>query len=546
VTRYRPRLESAFIRIEKWVANHSGDTFWKTVSIDNVHSYYGLTAESRISDPADSSRIFSWRLCFTHDDKGNTAAYYYKPEDFEGVGKTLPEKNRINRCTQSYIKKIVYGNKTPYAVGDPLPAEEDYLFRLIFDYGEHSTAWSQEIHLASQPWMVRKDPFSSFRAGFDIRTYRRCQRLLLFHCFDVPSLPHTPYLVRSLELIYDDVQHFVGNDRDLEGFSYLVATRQNGHQWDEDAGLYRTKSLPEMEFSFQPHQWNTQIRRVDAVHMPSGLHDKRYLWTDLYNEGIAGILTEQAGALYYLANRGEGAFSRAQQLAQKPNFDGLATGQLVLQELEADGAKYLVRYHGEPQGFFKLGAAGEWQPWQPFDAAPNIDYLDDNMRPIDLDGDGRAELLFTYDNALEWYEGLGETGFRLSTKLFKEIDEEKGPAIVFQNHQQSIFLADMTGDGLTDIVRIRNGDICYWANLGYGRFSAKMAMENAPRFAAPEHFAPENLRLADIDGSGPTDLIYLNKGEFVAWINLSGNGWSAEPQRIAPFPDIHADRKSNV
>ncbi len=32
------------------------------------------------------------------------------------------------------------------------------------------------------------------------------------------------------------------------------------------------------------------------------------------------------------------------------------------------------------------------------------------------------------------------------------------------------------GDGLTDWVRIRNGEVCYWANLGYGRFGAKVTM----------------------------------------------------------------------
>ena len=35
------------------------------------------------------------------------------------------------------------------------------------------------------------------------------------------------------------------------------------------------------------------------------------------------------------------------------------------------------------------------------------------------------------------------------------------------------FLADISGDGLTDILRVRNGDIYYWPNLGYGRFGAK-------------------------------------------------------------------------
>ena len=34
----------------------------------------------------------------------------------------------------------------------------------------------------------------------------------------------------------------------------------------------------------------------------------------------------------------------------------------------------------------------------------------------------------------------------------------------------AVFLADMSGDGLTDLVRIRNAEVCYWPNLGHGRF----------------------------------------------------------------------------
>jgi hypothetical protein len=39
---------------------------------------------------------------------------------------------------------------------------------------------------------------------------------------------------------------------------------------------------------------------------------------------------------------------------------------------------------------------------------------------------------------------------------------------------ETMFLADMTGDGLSDIVRVRNGESSYWPNLGYGRFGTKV------------------------------------------------------------------------
>ena len=67
---------------------------------------------------------------------------------------------------------------------------------------------------------------------------------------------------------------------------------------------------------------------------------------------------------------------------------------------------------------------------------------------------------------------------------------------------QTIFTADMSGDGLTDIVRVRNGEACYWPNTGYGRFGAKVTMDRAPRFDSEERFDPRRIRLADIDGTG--------------------------------------------
>ena len=58
-------------------------------------------------------------------------------------------------------------------------------------------------------------------------------------------------------------------------------------------------------------------------------------------------------------------------------------------------------------------------------------------------------------------------------------------------------------------MRIRNGEVCYWPNLGYGRFGAKVTMDDAPWFDAPDQFDQRRIRLADIDGSGTTDIIYL-------------------------------------
>jgi RHS repeat-associated protein len=106
----------------------------------------------------------------------------------------------------------------------------------------------------------------------------------------------------------------------------------------------------------------------------------------------------------------------------------------------------------------------------------------------------------------------------------------------------------MSGDGLTDIVRIRNNDISYWPNLGYGRFGAKVSMSSAPEFDLPDHFNPQYLKLADLDGSGTTGIVYLAKDSFKIYFNQSGNSWSEENivQGVNPIPFPKIDDHSNV
>ena len=126
------------------------------------------------------------------------------------------------------------------------------------------------------------------------------------------------------------------------------------------------------------------------------------------------------------------------------------------------------------------------------------------------DGDGHADVLITEDDAFTWYPSLGEDGLRPgAARAASRSTRSSGPRLVFADGTQSIYLADMSGDGLTDLVRIRNGEVCYWPNLGYGRFGAKVTMDNAPWFDTPDQFDQRRIRLADIDGSGTTDIIYL-------------------------------------
>jgi hypothetical protein len=98
VRRYRPRIEGLFARIERWTnQTKPEDTFWRSISKDNITTWYGKSENSRIADPTDGTRIFSWLICESYDDKGNVIVYRYKAENSDKVDQSQAhERNRTD------------------------------------------------------------------------------------------------------------------------------------------------------------------------------------------------------------------------------------------------------------------------------------------------------------------------------------------------------------------------------------------------------------------------------------------------------------------
>jgi hypothetical protein len=263
---------------------------------------------------------------------------------------------------------------------------------------------------------------------------------------------------------------------------------------------------------------------------------------------LSGILTEQAGGWFYKPNLSPvnqqaigGAeytlpqFGPAQLIPRKPSLATLEHSRQQLLDLSGDGRLDLVDFKGPAPGFFERTEDAGWEPFAGFKALPVLDWRNPNLKFIDLTGDGFADLLIAEDDAFWWYNSLATMGFAEGQRLAQALDEEKGPKLVFADGTESIFLADLSGDGLTDLVRIRNGEVCYWPNLGYGRFGSKVTMDQSPWFDRRDQFDGRRIRLADIDGSGTSDIIYFASDAVHLYFNRSGNGWGVR-RLLGHFP----------
>ncbi len=551
VKRYIPRIEGLFARIEHITKNGVPGSWWKVTSKENTVSYYGLTPAARVADPEDSNRVFKWLPELSFDNKGNVQRYNYVTDSSSAiVPGLLHERNRINGLspfTNTYLKNVEWCNVVQYFPShDYEPsflisgADPDYKMVGVLDYGNYDAGAPSITDNNAIP--VRIDPFSDFHAGFEIRTYRKCRRVLMFHLFDelinIPTIPVNSCLVRSLDFTY-----FHDGSTALEEADFITKVIQKGYLITT-SGTYQSQQLPAMQLSYNARVWDKTVHRVspgDLENAPQGLSGS-YQWIDLWGEGIPGILTEQGQGWFYKSNLGDGHFNAATMVAAKPSFAGLGSS-MQWQDLDADGKRQLVSHNNQMPGYFELDDDQKWQSFRAFKQWAHIDWDSPFTKMLDLNGDGKPDVLLTEDRAWKWFENEGTDGYAEGGYAPVTHDEEKGPRMLHNDMLQAIFLADMGGDGMTDIVRIQNGEVCYWPNKGYGRFGAKVTMSNAPIFDQPDIFNPKYLTLSDISGTGAADLIYVGKSRCTAWINLAGNGFS-DAQFICPLPVV--DQYSNI
>ncbi|NOT40303.1 MAG: hypothetical protein HOP13_07410 [Alphaproteobacteria bacterium] len=515
VTRYRPRTEGDFNRIELRVSlTDPAQSWWLAVSKDNVRSFFGRYPSgaypdnsATIADPKSPYRIFSWLLTEVVQPNGARSLFEYKTEDNANVRNDPAEDlRRLTPQPQKYLKRVYYGNPP---VGAKTSA---WACTLVFDYGEHD---AQNPDIAdSAPWEHRPDSFSRCRSRFEVRTRRLCKRILCFQDFE--SLGPSPVLTRSTEFTYD---------LDPVG-SRLVKVTHKG--FAQEGGALVELSAPPITFDYstvKPADAMQFIKGESARNVPQGVTTP-YSFADIDGEGLPGVLSEYADGWRYKRNLGNGEFGGLEVLAKRPAWASFGNGSRVA-AIESDGQPYVVAYAGPLTGFSARENDGEWAPFRPFEKNAVVDFNASDVRHIDLDGDGKVDIAILRDDEIVWRKNEGKLGYTEEKRAGVGDNELRGPRRVFLNNLESIFTTDMTGDGLEDIVRIRNGNVTYWPNLGYGRFGEKVVMNFAPIFDAEDRFSAARIKLGDIDGSGTTDILYVGAEGASYWINQSGNQFGA-------------------
>lgn len=548
VQRFFPRVESDFNRIECWTQIDSqAAPFWLLHSADGCVHLYGINELGRVADPEKpESHVARWLIQESLDPHGQHIVYHYRSEDQQNLDLSTHEAARDHQASL-YLTCISYANVDwcdrlyllPYLlpkttlVVDIFSATDFWHCQLCFDYADNAADNADSSTVKT--WEARPDPFSDYAFGFEIRTHRLCHQVSLLHQFANSPEVAQPTAISRLRLSYD--KNPIA--------SRLISAQKCSVAMASSSQTEENNSLPPILFDYSTFDSQaafsaSRYMRFDAMSALTLNLNHPYQLVDLYGEGVPGILyRDDSHWRYRPAERGvphtEGAEQSDQQQEQNVAEDSIVYGswQLLSSQpprrsvtstvspLLADitGNSCLQWISTQPgiSGFFTLNSDRHWSSFTPFAAFP-CEFLHPNAQFADLMGKGRVDMVLIGSKSVRLYANEGRQGYRPAVRVAHQQEPLPIPA---SNAEELVAFSDILGSGQQHLVRIRHNLIECWPNLGLGRFGKKITLGSLP--FARHHFNPQRLFLADIDGSGTTDLIYAQTDRFRIFHNQSGN-----------------------
>ena len=427
---------------------------------------------ARIADPADPTRVFSWLICESYDDKGNADRLRVQAggRRTASICRQAHERNRTDRrpaAANRYLKRIRYGNRTPLLT---TPERTDLIAtaRIRLDVRGRLRLRRARRRTSRQPTTIVDDDRDSGLPPRPVLVLPRRLRgahlpplpaVLMFHHFPDELGVGTDCLVRSTDFTYPTSKtrtiarnpiYIVparpsprrGYKRRTDGgVSEEVAAAarvrvQPGHRPGRGAGGRRREpgEPARMASTARATSGSTWTARASPASSPSrpGLVLQAQPQPD----------QREPATVRRRSTRGSRPSSWSPQSPPSPWSGGQAAVPRPRRRRPArPGAAgrpdaRLLRAHGRR----RLGAVHA-----PSARCLTCDWHDPNLRFVDLDRRRPRRRPDHRGRRLRLVPVAGRGGLRPGRDSVRQaLDEEKGPRLVFADGTQSIYLADMS------------------------------------------------------------------------------------------------------
>jgi len=457
---YRARFERGFVRYT-WVDSEKAGKagYWKAEFPDGRVGYFGADSTGTVEPNArveGPNGTFRYHLVDVVDPLGHLLRYEYTKD---------------GSC--SLLERIAYVFQTG--------ADRDPRFQVLLTYES------------------RPDQLSDAKPGFDVRLGHR--------------LTGIQVLSRGVQLRRYALTYRQENDR-----TYLSRLERVRHFGINDVGPHP------IEFHFDYTGENTlpcsgsgcdspvTVRVTGSLGLDFNEHKADLI--DINGDGLPDVLDTSQPKHQFFANRldqnGTPTFSSA-----SPSINGSMTldePSVQTVDLDGDGFTDLVSTNagnGSARVLWNKGQ-GDWASDLTVSNLGLPDFAQaQNLRFLDYNNDKKIDLLFNDGQSAYVYENQGNNQFAANTSV-----DPLGVSF------ESLDLADMNGDGLLDAVQITSDQFQYRLNLGWGKWSDWIVMQDCPRRQ------PGEVHLTDLNGDGLSDpVVALNDTNKVQyWLNHDGHG----------------------
>nr|WP_320192894.1 SpvB/TcaC N-terminal domain-containing protein [uncultured Desulfobacter sp.] len=450
---YRPDVETDFSRIKKLAKG------WEITSKNGLRFLIGTTDSSCmiVKDENNNDQILQWFVTQIIDTYGNTIQFKYQK-----IGGNL------------YLQEVQYAIYT--------------------------------LHLTYED---REDKFSDFSKGLEIRTTKRCSAIML------SMNTGTVEPIKRYKLKYESSAY---SNLSLLKEILPVALQTN-------AGITEKLELPPIQFGYT--DFNPLKHKLELFEHPKGaipppsLLDNDITLLDYNGNGLPGIFEMNNGKIRFWENNGNLQWETPETYKEVPLAADLSDDRITFADLNGSGLADMFLVESPTTGYFPNNRK-KWGRKKTFDYAPHFSLKDKNTRLLDVDGDLQVDAMHTDNKAFYIYKNNNGEKWLAPKVIKRKHDREIFPDVNFSD--ASIRLADVVGDGRQHIVQIHSKRIVFWPNLGNGNWGTRRTIKNAPKL--PQNYQPERLFLVDIDGDGLSDIVYVDYDRVYCWMNQSGHAFS--------------------
>ncbi len=590
---FRPRVEGSFLRFfwasdhESWIVQDKSGTIMEIGRVNGNGPAPGGAKPAGYRalerNPDDASEIYKWHLSRQYD---------------QHVSGTTP----LNLVVYDYMQ--TGGQAYVTDIYDTTPAANP----TTTDLGAFA-------HHTRLRWEQRPDRTESYRSGWLMSSNQRLVGVDVASKTYLGGTSDPRKQVRRYHLTYDaDYHRSLLTSVQVEGRcgaseNDAITPSEVGGQLPASTGCGR---LPTMTFGYSEVEGYQPNGDADPERLSGYMpFDGRVLhlagspdhsidealtdFFDVNSDGLPDVLVTAPGlynnghAIFYNGKNASHSFGYSTTPGEMSIFGvlGANSGSITLnnlnispQDLDGDGRINLLHmpkvktysvYDSVCDGMYDCDWVG-----RVIDTANNqnvkIDFGNDTLdtKVMDVNFDGLVDVVVSTGTEYQTFYSLGrypggdgqfgKATWTSKTQASKDLNPvatcvpHSGLPVRFSDADSQ--LADMNGDGITDIVRVRRGDIQYWPGRGNGFWGTGLRddceagtfgadrykeMEDAPQYS---DIQGTTLRLNDVNGDGLDDLIQFNFDSVDIWLNVDGRGFT-EKKKLDGTP-FHAGFHNRV